>query len=48
MSDSERRLIRNSTAEFLTITGGQGCVQSIEARHEDETAPHAVEKGGRE
>lgn len=33
---SEKRLIRNSTAEFLMFTGQSG-EQSIEARYEDET-----------
>jgi len=36
MSDSEKKLIRNSTAEFLIFTGQAG-EQSIEARYEDET-----------
>ncbi|MCK4270967.1 MAG: virulence RhuM family protein, partial [Methanogenium sp.] len=36
MSDAEKKLIRNSTAEFLifTSTGGE---ESIEVRYEDET-----------
>ena len=34
--DGEKRLIRNSTAEFLIFTGQSG-EQSIEARFEDET-----------
>ena len=34
--DKEKRLIRNSTAEFLIFTGQAG-EQSIEARYEDET-----------
>lgn len=34
--DTEKRLIRNSTAEFLIFTGQAG-EQSIEARYEDET-----------
>lgn len=36
MTDSDRKLIRNSTAEFLIFTGQAG-EQSIEARYEDET-----------
>ncbi len=36
MTDSEKKLIRNSTAEFLIFTGQAG-EQSIEARYEDET-----------
>ena len=32
MSDNEKKLIRNSTAEFLIPTGQAG-EQSIEARH---------------
>lgn len=36
MSDGEKKLIRNSTAEFLIFTGQAG-EQSIEARYEDET-----------
>jgi len=36
MSDNEKKLIRNSTAEFLIFTGQAG-EQSIEARYEDET-----------
>jgi hypothetical protein len=36
MTDDERKLIRNSTAEFLIFTGRAG-EQSIEARYEDET-----------
>ncbi|MCG2744765.1 MAG: hypothetical protein L6271_12720 [Desulfobacteraceae bacterium] len=32
----EKKLIRNSTAEFLIFTGQSGG-QSIEARYEDET-----------
>lgn len=35
MSDSERKLVRNSTAEFLIFTGQVG-EQSIEARYEDD------------
>jgi len=35
-SDGDKRLIRNSTAEFLIFTGQSG-EQSIEARFEDET-----------
>lgn len=34
-SDDSRRLIRNSTAEFLIFTGQAG-EQSIKARYEDE------------
>jgi hypothetical protein len=34
--NDEKKLIRNSTAEFLIFTGQAG-EQSIEARHEDET-----------
>jgi len=33
---SDKKLIRNSTAEFLIFTGQSG-EQSIEARYEDET-----------
>ena len=36
MSDRDKKLIRNSTAEFLIFTGQAGD-QSIEARYEDET-----------
>ncbi len=36
MSDNEKKLIRNSTAEFLIFTSQAG-EQSIEARYEDET-----------
>lgn len=36
MSDPKKKLIRNSTAEFLTFTAQSG-EQSIEARYEDET-----------
>lgn len=36
MSDGKKKLIRNSTAEFLIFTGQAG-EQSIEARYEDET-----------
>lgn len=36
MSDKEKKLIRNSTAEFLIFTSQAG-EQSIEARYEDET-----------
>ncbi|WP_135604198.1 virulence RhuM family protein [Methanococcoides sp. NM1] len=36
MSESGKKLIRNSTAEFLIFTGQAG-EQSIEARYEDET-----------
>ena len=36
MSDNEKKLIRNSTAEFLIFTGQAG-EQSIEARYENET-----------
>ena len=36
MTDSNKKLIRNSTAEFLIFTGQAG-EQSIEARYEDET-----------
>ena len=36
MSDNEKKLIRNSTAEFLIFTGQAG-EQSIEARDENET-----------
>lgn len=36
MTDSGKKLIRNSTAEFLIFTGQAG-EQSIEARYEDET-----------
>ena len=36
MRKDEKKLIRNSTAEFLVFTGQAG-EQSIEARHEDET-----------
>jgi hypothetical protein len=36
MTDSDKKLIRNSTAEFLIFTGQAG-EQSIEARYEDET-----------
>lgn len=36
MTDSEKKLIRNSTAEFLIFTAQAG-EQSIEARYEDET-----------
>lgn len=36
MSDPKKKLIRNSTAEFLTFTAQSGD-QSIEARYEDET-----------
>jgi hypothetical protein len=36
MSDHNKKLIRNSTAEFLIFTGQTGG-QSIEARYEDET-----------
>ena len=34
--NSNNKLIRNSTAEFLIFTGQNGA-QSIEARYEDET-----------
>jgi len=36
MTDRDKKLIRNSTAEFLIFTGQTG-EQSIEARYEDET-----------
>lgn len=36
MTDRDKKLIRNSTAEFLIFTGQAG-EQSIEARYEDET-----------
>jgi hypothetical protein len=36
MTEHDKKLIRNSTAEFLIFTGQAG-EQSIEARHEDET-----------
>ncbi|MCD6525623.1 MAG: virulence RhuM family protein, partial [Desulfuromonas sp.] len=36
MSDGDKKLIRNSTAEFLIFTGQAG-EQSIEARYEDES-----------
>lgn len=36
MSEGDRKLIRNSTAEFLIFTGQAG-EQSIEARDEDTT-----------
>jgi hypothetical protein len=36
MTDSNNKLIRNSTAEFLIFTAQAG-EQSIEARYEDET-----------
>lgn len=36
MTDHDKKLIRNSTAEFLIFTGQAG-EQSIEARYEDET-----------
>ena len=36
MNDRDKKLIRNSTAEFLIFTGQAG-EQSIEARYEDET-----------
>ena len=36
MTDSDKKLIRNSTAEFLIFTGQAG-EQSIEARYENET-----------
>lgn len=36
MTDSDKKLIRNSTAEFLIFTGQSG-EQSIEARYENET-----------
>ena len=36
MSKDEKKLIRNSTAEFLVFTGQAG-EQSIEARYEDES-----------
>ena len=36
MTDRSKKLIRNSTAEFLVFTGQSG-EQSIEARYEDET-----------
>lgn len=36
MTDRDKKLIRNSTAEFLIFTGKAG-EQSIEARYEDET-----------
>ena len=36
MSDNDKKLIRNSTAEFLIFTGQAG-EQSIEARYENET-----------
>lgn len=36
MTDSDKKLIRNSTAEFLILTGQSG-EQSIEARYENET-----------
>jgi len=35
MNDSDKKLIRNSTAEFLIFTGQAG-EQSIEARYEEE------------
>ncbi|MFO7687614.1 MAG: hypothetical protein R6V60_16135 [Desulfobacterales bacterium] len=35
MTDRDKKLIRNSTAEFLIFTG-QADEQSIEARYEDE------------
>ncbi len=36
MSENNKKLIRNSTAEFLIFTAGKG-EQGIEARYEDET-----------
>jgi len=36
MTDRDKKLIRNSTAEFLIFTKQAG-EQSIEARYEDET-----------
>ena len=36
MTDRDKELIRNSTAEFLIFTGQAG-EQSIEVRYEDET-----------
>ena len=36
MTDGDKKLIRNRTAEFL-IFNGQGGDQGIEARYEDET-----------
>ena len=36
MSDNDKKLIRNGTAEFLIFTAQAG-EQSIEARYEDET-----------
>jgi|GEM_PF-1100854 hypothetical protein len=36
MADHDKKMIRNSTAEFLIFTGQAG-EQSIEARYEDET-----------
>ncbi len=43
MMDNNKKLIRNSTAEFLIFTGQAG-EQGIEARYEDETTLHASEK----
>lgn len=39
MSDNEKKLIRNRTAEFLIFTG-QSCEQSIEARNMTKTVLH--------
>lgn len=44
MTDGSKKLIRNSTAEFLIFTGQAG-EQSIEARYEDETVLYAVTRG---
>jgi hypothetical protein len=43
MRENNKKLIRNSTAEFLIFTGQAG-EQRIEARYEDETALHTSEK----
>jgi hypothetical protein len=43
MMENNKKLIRNSTAEFLIFTGQAG-EQSIEARYEDETALHTSDR----
>lgn len=44
MTDDSKKLIRNSTAEFLIFTAQAG-EQRIEARYEDETVPHKEKWG---
>ena len=46
MSDNEKKLILNRTAEFLIFTGQAG-EQSIEARYEIETVLSAGNREGR-